>query len=373
VDRISVGINLLWLVPGEVGGSEESTLASVRALLALRAPDLDLRLFVLEPLLAAHPDLSASVPTEVLPSDGRARWRRVVAESTWLRSHGRGLDLLHHAGGTAPLRRSTPYVMTLHDLQPLEARATHGALKRAWLGATIPPSVRHARRIVVPSEFVRQGVLERFGLDGDRVVAVPHGVEPAPVATGADELRTRYRLDGPVVLFPSITYPHKNHRVLVAAFARVVAAHPDAVLVLTGGEGSEEGALRAQIAALGLDARVRRTGRISAADVAGLYLTAAVVAIPSRYEGFGLPAAEAMVNGAAVVAADVTALPEVVGDAGVLVGPDDVEGWAAAIRGLLDDPGERARLGAVGRARCAVRYSWAANATALADVYRAAT
>jgi glycosyltransferase involved in cell wall biosynthesis len=373
MDRVSVGINLLWLVPGEVGGSEESTLASVRALLDLSAPDLDLRAFVLEPLLAAHPDLPARVPVHALSSDGRARWRRVVAESTWLRSRGRDLDLLHHAGGTAPILRSAPYVMTLHDLQPLEARATHGALKRAWLGATIPPSVRHARRTIVPSEFVRRAVLERFGLDDDQVVAVPHGVERARVATGADELRARYRLDGPVVLFPSITYPHKNHRVLVAAFARVVAAHPDALLVLTGGEGSEEAALRAQIAALGLDDRVRRTGRISAADVAGLYRVAAVVAVPSRYEGFGLPAAEAMAEGAALVAADATALPEVVGDAGILVDPGDVGDWAAAIGSLLDDPGERARLVAVGRARCAERYSWAANAAALADVYRAAT
>ena len=371
--RRSVGINLLWLVPGEVGGSEESTLARVRALLDLAAPDLDLRLFALEPLVAAHPDLAARVATEVLPSDGRTRWKRVVAESTWLRRRGRELDLLHHAGGTAPVRRGTPYVLTLHDLQPLERRATHGALKRAWLAATIPPSVRHARRTVVPSEFVRRAVVDRFGLDEDRVVAVPHGVEAAAVATDADELAHRYRLDGPVVLYPAIPYPHKNHRVLVAAFAEVVATHPDAVLVLTGGEGSEDAPLRAQVAALGLEARVRRTGRIATEDVAGLYRAAAVVAIPSRYEGFGLPVAEAMAHGAAVVAADATALPEVVGDAGVLVDPDDVGAWTTAISALLDDPLERVRLGAAGRERCAARWSWRANAAALADVYRGAT
>ncbi|MGH9086088.1 MAG: glycosyltransferase family 4 protein [Acidimicrobiales bacterium] len=370
--RPAVGINLLWLVPGEVGGSEESTLASVRAL-GTAAPDLDLRLFVLEPLVAAHPDLAERFGVDVLRSSGRARWRRVVAESTWLRRRTRGLDLVHHAGGTAPLRRGGPYVLTVHDLQPLERRGTHGAVKRAWLRATIPPSVRHARCTVVPSEFVRRTVLDHIAVEPDRVVAIPHGVEPPGVATGLDELTDRYRLDGPVVLYPAITYPHKNHRVLVAAFARLVARHPGALLVLTGGEGSEEPALRAQVESLGLTDRVRRTGRISAADVAGLYQAAAVVAVPSRYEGFGLPAAEAMAHGAAVVAADTTALPEVVGDAGVLVGPDDVGGWATAIGSLLDDAGERARLGALGRARSVARHSWAANAAALADVYRSET
>ena len=140
-----------------------------------------------------------------------------------------------------------------------------------------------------------------------------------------------------------------------------------------GAEGSEEPELHAQIESLGLSDRVRRTGRISAADVAGLYRAAAVVAVPSRYEGFGLPAAEAMAHGAAVVAADATALPEVVGDAGILVDPDDVDGWATAIGSLIDDPGERGRLGTLGRARSAARHSWAANAAALADVYRSAT
>jgi alpha-1,3-rhamnosyl/mannosyltransferase len=367
-----VGINLLWLVPGEVGGSEESSLASVRAL-AIAAPDLDLRLFALEPLVAAHPDLADRCAVDVLRSSGRSRWRRVLAESTWLRERTRGFDLVHHAGGTAPFRRSTPYVLTVHDLQPLERRATHSAVKRAWLRATIPPSVRHARRIVVPSEFVRGTVVERLGVDPDRVVAIPHGVEPPRAATDLDEVTERYRLDGPVVLYPAITYPHKNHRVLVSAFAALVERHPGAVLVLTGGEGSEEAAVRAQIQSLGLSDRVRRTGRISAADVAGLYRAAAVVAVPSRYEGFGLPAAEAMAHGAAVVAADATSLPEVVGDAGVLVDPDDVEGWATALASLIDDPGERARLGDLGRARSAARHSWAANAAAHADVYRRAT
>lgn len=370
---LSVGINLLWLRPGQVGGSEESTLASLRALAERADPDLDLALFVTEPLRLAHPDIARAFRTHVLPLSAvpMGRVARITAEISWLAASTRGLDLVHHAGGTAPPLRGAPYVLTVHDLQPLERQATHGRVKRAYLGMAIPPSVRGARRVAVPSEYVRSSVLARVGVDPDRVVVIPHGVDVLDAATPAAVLTERYRLDGPVVLYPAITYPHKNHAVLVEAFARVVEAHPDALLVLPGGRGDQEDAVRHLVDRLGLSERVRRTGRISAADVAGLYQQAAVVAVPSRYEGFGLPAAEAMAYGAPLVAADATALPEVVGDAGLLVDPDDVEGWASAIGGLLDAPRERAALAAAGRER-ARRYSWSANAAALAELYRGA-
>ena len=365
-----VGVNLLWMVPGQVGGTEESTLASLRALAARADADLDLRLFVSAELLAAHGDLADHPRVEVLPWSTRSRATRILAESTWLARATKGLDLVHHAGGTVPLRRSTPCVLTLHDLQPLERQATHGRVKRAYLSLAIPRSVSAARRVVVPSEFVRRSVLARFGTDPAKVVVVHHGVARSP-GEPEDVIRARYDLPGPVVLYPAITYPHKNHRVLVAAFAEVVRRRPETTLVLTGGAGTEELALRRQVADLGLEARVRRTGRIPARDVAGLYDLADVVAVPSHYEGFGLPAAEAMVHGRALVAARTTALPEVVGDAGVLVDPDDVTAWADALARLLGDPAERGRLAAAGAARSA-RWTWQANAAALTGVYREA-
>ncbi len=370
---LRVGINLLWLRPGRVGGSEESTLASVRALAARADDDLELRLYATEALLHAHPDLRRTMPTDVLPRSRApmARTARILAEATWLAARARGVDLVHHAGGTAPPLRATRYVLTVHDLQPLERTATHGRLKRAYLGATIPPSVRGAERVAVPSDFVRRSVLDLLAVDPEQVVTIPHGVDVLPTPTPLDVLEGRYRLDGPVVLYPAITYPHKNHAVLVEAFAGVLAAHADALLVLPGGRGSDEDAVRAQIGRLGIGDRVRRTGRISASDVAGLYRAAAVVAVPSRYEGFGLPAVEAMAYGAPLVAADATALPEVVGDAGVLVDPDDPAGWTDAITRLLAGPAERARLTTAGLERAA-RFSWDANAAAFADLYRSA-
>jgi alpha-1,3-rhamnosyl/mannosyltransferase len=366
----AVGVNLLWLVPGEVGGSEQSTLATVGGL--LDRDDLDLRLFVLPALPRAHPDLEATGRLEVAPTDGRSRARRVLVESTWLRDRTQGLDLVHHAGGTVPVRRRAPAVLTLHDLQPLEARATYGPLKRAYLRLAVPAALRAARRIAVPSEFVRRSVLDRFDTDPARVVVIPHAIPVRPPPTEPAVLQERYRIDGPVVLYPAITYPHKDHRTLLAAFESAAARHTDAVLVLPRGEGGSEAAVRGQVEASPiLRDRVRRLGRIPEADVAGLLELASVVAVPSRYEGFGLPALEAMSAGAPVVAAAGTSLPEVVGDAGVLVPAGEVDAWVDALDRLLADPSERERLGTVGRAR-ASGYTVEANAAAFRALYQAA-
>jgi alpha-1,3-rhamnosyl/mannosyltransferase len=312
------------------------------------------------------------VPTDVAAIDGRSRLRRIVAESTWLRRRTRGLDLVHHAGGTVPVRRITPVVLTLHDLQPVEARATHSWLKRAYLGRAVPRALAASEAVAVPSEFVRRTVLERYRVAPDRVVAIPHAVPVRPPGTPREVLVERYRLTGPVVLYPAITYPHKEHAVLLAAFERVLSRHPDAVLVLPGGAGSSEAAVQAQIdASPQLVQQVRRLGRIPEADLAGLLTVADVVPVPSRYEGFGLPALEAMAAGAPVLAADATSLPEVVGDAGRLLPVGSVDAWTAGIAGLLDDPEERRRLGSAGHARAA-RYTAEANATGFVRLYQAA-
>lgn len=368
-----VWVNLLWLAPGRVGGSEEATLASLRALHELGSDGIGLRLAASEALVAAHPDLAERFPVEAWPGWAGSRPLRIAAESTWLAARTRGAALVHHAGGTLPPARTAPAVLTLHDLQPLERRGTHGRVKRAYLGLAVPRSIDAARVVVVPSEFVRDRVLARFGTEPGKVRVVHHGVAvPAPRPVEALEaLRRVHRLDAPIVLYPAITYPHKNHAVLVEAFATAVRQGSDALLVLTGGPGAAEGALTAQVAALGIGDRVRRLGRVPADDLHGLYQLASVVAVPSRYEGFGLPAVEAMAHGRALVAARAAALPEVTAGAAVLVDPDDVGGWAHALAHLLSDAPERDRRAAEGRARAA-GLSWEANARGLRAAYRQA-
>jgi alpha-1,3-rhamnosyl/mannosyltransferase len=229
--------------------------------------------------------------------------------------------------------------------------------------------------VITLTEATRGSVIELLGARPDRVVLVPPGVglsEPGePEDAAADPGRT-YDIGGPFFLYPAITYPHKNHLMLVDAFARVAAERPDVLLVLTGGEAGSEAEVMAAVEAAGLGDRVRRLHRIPRPDLEWLYRRAVALTFPSRFEGFGLPPLEAMASGCPVIVADATALPEVVADAGLVVPVDDPAAWATAMLGLLTDDGARRRLAAGGRLRAA-DFSWAAATAKLLGAYRLAS
>lgn len=369
-----VGVNLLWLVPDLVGGSEDYTVRLLRGLAERELAGLDLTLYALAPFAHVHPDLATHYRTVTVPLDGGNKALRVAAESSWLAAQSlrHGLDLVHHAGGVVPPIRATPAVVTIHDLQPLALPANFGALKRRYLAAMLPWSARAARLVLAVSRFGADDVITRLGVAAERVRVVPHGIEPAAAPADHAEVarvRQRYRVPGPYFVCNAITWPHKNHPLLVEAFATVAAADPDVSLVLTGGEASGEGRLRDEVARHHLDGRVRRTGRIPRADLDALLTGATALTFPSRFEGFGAPVLEAMARGCPVIAADATALPEVVGDAGILVPVDDPTAWSRAMAGLLHDDARRSSLAAAGRARVA-GYGWDASAAALEGAYR---
>ncbi len=367
----AIGVNLLWLRPGVVGGSEEYLCRQLVGLLEIDHP-FDPTLFVLPAFGGAHPDLASTYPTVVAPIGGARRPLRVGAEWTWLpaQARRRRLQLVHHAGGTVPATPTRgPTVLTLHDLQYLRYPEHFGRGKLSWLRHAVPRSVRRAGVTVVPSEYVRSTVIDAFGVEPARVVVAPHGLpEVGSSPTPEAEVRDRYGLDGPYVVYPAITYPHKNHLVLVRALAQLGGSHPDLQLVLLGGAGPAEVALQAEITHLALGARVVRPGRVSDADRDGLYAAATALAFPSRYEGFGAPVVEAMAAGLPVIAADAAALPEVVGAGGLLVDPDDPAAWAEAIALVLDDDGEADLLRAAGRVRAA-GFTAARSAAALTHAY----
>lgn len=373
--RRRVGVNLLWLVPGEVGGSEEYTVRLLSALADLGSDEVEVILYVNRLFSSAHPEIVSRFTTVVAPISGSSRVLRVLVESTWLALRSR-IDrcmLVHHAGGTMPAIRSVPGVLTLHDLQPLANPERFGLVKGSYIRFIAPRSLRRAQFVVCLSRFVANDAMDRVGVPVEQIRIVPCGVADPGAAFDRERLRELLKgfdlEDRPFIIYPAITYPHKNHTTLVAAFARIVKQNDDVRLVFTGGGGSSDSVVQSTIEAYGLDSKVIRTGRVAESDLDLLYRTATLMAFPSLYEGFGLPLLEAMSRGCPIVASDAGSLPEVAGDAAELVDPIDVAGWASALGALIDDPARRTVLIRRGFER-ATQFTWTVSAESLLSVYQ---
>jgi glycosyltransferase involved in cell wall biosynthesis len=347
---VRVGVNLMWCVPGEVGGSEQYLTRQLAGALEAR-PELDLTVYASSAFVERYRAVLEGARFVDAPTDGRRRWQRIVAEDTWLFARTGDLDLVQHGGGTAPRPARRPFLLTIHDLQYRTFPEYFTPVKRRYLDSMIPGSARRAAQITVPSEYVRQSVIRELAIAPERVMVVPHGYEPELLVerTEPADLRRRFGLgEGPIVVYPAMTAPHKNHTFLVELMD-TVWTDPDLRLVLIGGTGLGQARLEEAIDAATPAARQRilRLGRVSNDDKNGLIAMAAALVFPSRYEGFGAPLIEAMALGTPVLCSDATCLPDVVGDAGV-VAPLDRDAWAA---GLGEVGRRRDELIAAGRRR----------------------
>lgn len=364
MSRPAVAVNLTWCIPGEVGGSEEYL---CRQLLGLPETDFELEIFAPRGFAQAHPELGARYPIVEMPHAARRRGRRIWSESTWLYRRTRRSQVVHHGGGTVPIRYNRPVVLTIHDLQYLAFPQYFHPVRRAYLRRVMPRSARRADVITVPTEFVKETVVDAYGVDAERVLVVPHGVESTigRSATDAETLRCKYRLGShPIVVFPAMTHPHKGHLFLLDVMKHV---DDDLTLVLTGGAGSIEAEVSSRLEDERLRTRVVKLGRVSSDDRDGLVAMARAVVFPSEYEGFGAPVIEAMALGTPVVASDRACLPEVVGEAGLIV-PLEVQAWVDALRTV---EARRQRLVDLGRQRVE-QFGADRSGAALAAAYRRA-
>jgi glycosyltransferase involved in cell wall biosynthesis len=242
-------------------------------------------------------------------------------------------------------------VVVLHDVAPLREPGWYSDLYVKWQRAVLPRIARGAARVIAPSAFSRDEVVELLGVPASRVAVVPGGVD-ARFTPGADAAGARRALglEGQdYVLTVASRTARKNLGVLDLAAARLAAR--GVALVAAGGDRPQ---FRDDAPAAG----VRALGHVDDALLPGLYAGAAAFVLPSLYEGFGLTALEALAAGVPVVAADRGALPEVCGDAALLVDPTDAEAVATALERVLDDP---APYRAAGPPRAAP-LTWAATA-----------
>ncbi len=298
-------------------------------------------------------------------------YRRIPVAFPRLASRA-GASLVHVQYFVAP-RLPCPAVLTVHDLSFARAPELLRARDRLLFRRFVPGSLRRARRIIAVSEFTRRDLADAYDVPLDRITAIPNGVGEAfrPLPDARRLAAERLGLAEEYVLFVGALAPRKNPLALLEAFARVARLGGAHQLVLAGADRGSGAAMRRRADELGLTGRLRLLGHVAEADLPALYGAAEAVCVPSLYEGFGLPALEAMACGTPVIASGTTGLGEAVGEAALTFDPRSVAEIADALERVLGDASLREHLVAAGRARAAA-FTWRRSAEATAQVYREA-
>ena len=358
-----VGLDLLFLVPGQTGGRETYARELVRGLAAER-PDLELTLLVNRETAAGDGFWREAGRVIEVGSSGVGRGSWALGELWRLPRAARGLDLLHSVANFGPVGGGPPRVLTVHDVLWRRLPEVVPTAMRIGTNVLVTGAARRAARVITVSRASAADIVRELSLPAERVEVVPNGVTPAPA--GPVEPADLGQGARPVALSVASDLPHKNLGALVDGLARLPPE--ERPLLVLAGHGTDTGARGARAASLGVTDDVRPLGAVGPERLEALYAAASVVVTATRFEGFGLPVLEAMARGVPVACSDLPVLREVAGNAATYLRPDDPDSVAAAIRTALADA---ERLRAAGRERAA-RFSWAAAARATAEVYERA-
>jgi glycosyltransferase involved in cell wall biosynthesis len=281
-----------------------------------------------------------------------------------------GIDVLHVPSSVMPLFSPCPTVISILDTTALAMPQHFNVWQRHYSRLLMPLSARRASMIVTISEQSKRDIVERLNVQPGKVAVTYLAASPAfqPVSGQAiAEVKQRYGLKS-FILTVGTLEPRKNLSRLLQAYAWLNCSHQ---LVHVGPKGWQYDNILAQLDRLGLRERVRLLGYVPLDDLVGLYNAASLFVYPSLYEGFGLPILEAMACGCPVVTSNVSAMPEVAGEAAMLIDPYDVQAIAGAIQRVLGDPALADRMREQGFAQ-ARRFSWERCAQETIGVYRRA-
>jgi glycosyltransferase involved in cell wall biosynthesis len=372
-----VGLDLLYLVPGETGGRETYARELVPAMRE-RSPELELVAFVNRDAgarLAA--ELGDDIRAVVLPVSARSRAQWALGELALVSvaAARARVDVLHSMANFAPPWGRFARVVTIHDLQYKAQPQLLSWPMRTGTSALVSLAARAADRVIAVSGAGRDEIVAGLGIAADRIDVVPNGVRPAPPApasaagAASASARERYRLgERQTALTVATNLPHKNLAALLDAIALITPSQRP--LLVMAGHNTEDGALAAHARALGVSEDVRLLGARTTAELDSLYALAACLVLPTLHEGFGLPVLEAMARSLPVACSDIPALREVAGEAALYFDPRTPAQIAARLTEILD-PAVATRLRALGLAQAA-RFSWAAAAEGTLRSYRRA-
>ena len=285
-----------------------------------------------------------------------------------------GQTHIHHAPNFLPMPFEGPVVITVHDLSCFDHPEYHPNDRVAEMQRLLPKALARADSVICVSSATRQALLRWFPENANKAVVIPPGID-SPFFQTQNIANTRqvlrpYQLDyNGYFLCVGTLEPRKNLPVLFRAYAQLSPElRATLPLVVAGSEGWLTGEVHAAAQQLKKRGELRFLGFVPDADLPALYHGALGMCYPSRYEGFGLPVAEAMACGTPVIAGNRTSLPEVVGDAGLLVDPDDIDGFANYLHALATDKQMRDRLSETGRQH-SEQFSWGGCAERLAGLY----
>ncbi len=282
-------------------------------------------------------------------------------------------DVLHLTGFAAPLRSRVPIVLTVMDLIGVLFAKNFPFAARFYWSRYLPYTLRAANHLVTLSHHTKRDIVRLTRIPPQRISVVPPGLaahfQPVTDQAYLASVRARLQLPARYFLFVSTLEPRKGVDTLLNAFALTANQIPEH-LVIVGKRGWYYQNFFAHARRLGLSARIHFADYVADADLPALYHLATAFVLPSRYEGFGLTALEAMGCGAPVICSNASSLPEVVGDAGILLPPTDAHSFAQAMLALATSPAEKIRLGAQSLERARL-FSWDAAAQQLLQIYAA--
>jgi glycosyltransferase involved in cell wall biosynthesis len=369
-----VGLNLIFLVPGETGGMEVAARELIPALIDAAPREMRFTAFVNREAAAAKDGpWGELLPAVTVPVNARKRTQWVLGEQALLprlAAH-EGVDLVHSLASTAPAWGRFRRVVTVHDLIYARFPEAHAGIRDLGMRVLVPLAVRRSDRVIVDSHSTQRDLVELLGTAAEHIDIVPLGLGTVgrAEATGERELRERFGLGGRhVALSLSAKRPHKNLSALIGALARIPGERRP-LLVLPGYPTAHETELRERARTAGVQGDVRFLDWLSGEEFEGLWQLADMFVFPSLYEGFGLPVLEAMARGVPVACSNASSLPEVAGDAALMFDPCDEAAIAASIERLSSDRVEVERLRACGLER-AREFTWERTARLTLESYR---